>query len=430
VGADGRLKGRQRRLPTTIWSALAAVCFLFPAAVAMARDWTPISDSLCYREIPLTDQHRYHEGVMSAHWGHHLSHLVRTHTTGLWYVDDTGNDVNWTRYARYYQLVGDSTWVKRLVLQSEGRVQQNTASLASGDTLYTYGVDVEALAIVENLVDTRSTEASTRRIRSISANTNYIGAAISPSGRRIVWWTRVVNGGPCEWNYIHNDGAGWSPTIRTSIPGRTDFSYVVSTFADSNTLWVAGEALGGGGEEPWTYALGAGSVNIGQPMEDFQLLPGDNRCAADIWYNPDSGDLHLLGAGRDHTLTYYRTRPGELWPEVADTLSIKGGAHRASRFLCTADGGLCLAIATPTGLKLKYLSKSALRTRLDIDAAPTLDIHANVGFNRTQAIFPERPEYQTAPVGEFHFAYPGNDYDHARFLQYLQIRPIAPEGRR
>jgi flagellar hook capping protein FlgD len=242
-----------------------------------------------------------------------------------------------------------------------------------------------------------------------------------------------VNGGPCEWNYVLNDGTGWSSIVKTLIPERTDFSYVVATFVNDSTLWVAGEALGGGGDDPWTYALGAGRVVLGHSISDFAIMPGDNLTAADIWFNKRTGLLHLLGDGRNNELTYYhRTLDGQ-WPAVAETLSVSGGAYRASRFIDTPDDALYLALTTPTGLKLKQLNKNTFHGKADIDSAHTFDIHSKVGFNITHAIFPERPEFQTTPVGAINFAYPGNDYEFAKYLKHLEIRrtwPVTPEALR
>ena len=47
-----------------------------------------------YDSYQVTNQHRYQQGAVGGFWGHHLGHMVRTATQGLWYMDDTGNDVN------------------------------------------------------------------------------------------------------------------------------------------------------------------------------------------------------------------------------------------------------------------------------------------------------------------------------------------------
>jgi hypothetical protein len=412
-------------------SIMAVLWLLFITSTADAGDWTQISDSLRFRECTVTDEHRYDEAHMSGHWGHHLSHLIRTRTTGLWYVDDSGNDVMRTRNARYYQLVSDTTWIMRANIYSWGHIQQNTASLACGDTIYTYGVDIYGHGITENIVDTRTMTRRTGTIITIGSDTNYIGAVVSPSETRVVWWAKVVNGGPCEWNYTYNDGTGWSPVIKTLIPDYTDFSYVVATFVNDSTLWVAGEALGGGGGDPWTYALGSGRVMIGQPMDEFTILPGDNYTAADIWFNHRSGYLHVLGDGKGNELTYFNRTLGGEWPTIAETLSVSGGAYRASRFIDTPDDNLYLVLSTPSGLRLKQLNKNTFRSKADIDSARTFDIHASTGFSNTHAIFPERPEHQTTPVGAMNLVYPGNDYEFARYLKHLEIRrdwPTAAEA--
>ena len=128
-------------------------------------------------------QNRYQEGAVGGFWGHHLGHLVRTRTQGLWHVGDTGNDVNINPALLYSRLEGNR-WVQKLSLPNPATIQQNTATLALGDTLYTYGLNIIGGYIEEAVFDTRTNIGSyNRRIRTTGASTNYIGAALSPGGR-------------------------------------------------------------------------------------------------------------------------------------------------------------------------------------------------------------------------------------------------------
>ena len=414
---------------------------LFIAAIALGLSFLAAhAQAIEYRECTVTDQHRFEEGAMSGHWGHHLGHLVRTQNNGLWFADDSGNDVNVTGKVRYYQLTEDSVWVLRAEVDNYGTVQQNTASVAVGDTIFSYGVDISGPAIVEARLNTGTLESASRRVRYIASSTNYIGAVVSPRGERVVWWTEVVYGGsPSKWNYIFHRGDAWSDRLRASVYGYVDFSYVMATFVNDTTLFVAGEALKeiAGTTTTWEYALGVGKVKLGQPMTEFTVLPGANYTSRDIWYDRRNDAVHVLGDGAGGRLTCY-WRPVEgAWPDRADSVTVPETIWRGTRFLDGPDGRLYLVLSTPEGLKLKSIAKDSIGGPIPFDSLTTYDIHGNEGFDRVFAVFPERSEYQTAPVAGLNFAYPGNDYDYAHIVKHISLRmsdgewvPVRGHGER
>ena len=401
------------------------ICVML-AVLAGLSGASPPAAQVEYRECTITDQHRFQEGAMSGHWGHHLGHLVRTATNGLWFADDSGNDVNETETVRYYQLTGDTTWVFRAEVNNYGTVQQNTATVAVGDTLYSYGVDISGPALVQTWLKTTTMESRSHRFKYIDPSTNYIGAAVSPQGDRIVWWTQVVYGGsPCWWNYTYWNGTTWSQVIKTPITDFVDFSYVLATFSDDSTFHVAGEALGGSindGQTTWTYALGTGNVVLGHPMTDFEVLPGANLTACDIWFNDRTDDLHIIGNGVGGRLTYYHRHLDGTWPGRADSVGDPETIWRGTRFLDGPDGRLYLVLSTPDGLKLKSIAGDSISGPLPLDSLTTYDLPGDSGFNRVFAVFPERREYQTTPVAGLNFAYPGNDYDFSHIIHHMSLR--------
>lgn len=408
-------------------AALASLC----TSVARGQVSEPLPDSLTYRELQITNEHRFDStspGMMSGHWGHHLGHLLRTRTNGLWFVDDTGGDVYDTPTARYYQLGAEGAWSFRKQITNWGNVQQNTASVAVGDTIYTYGIAINGPALVENRLSTGTLAGTSRTVKTIAHSTNYIGAAVSPAGVRIVWWSNVVDGnGPSTWFYTYNDGGGWSPIISSTIPGHNDFSYVVVAFADDSTFWAAGEAIGGYLPN-WTYKLGVGRVVIGQTMTEFEVLPGSNYTACDIWCNPANGDVHVLGNGQAGNVTYYHRPDGGAWPDSALVVTDPPTIWRGTRFLDAPDGKLYIVLSTPDGLKLQFMERSRISGALNVDSLTTYGIHNNDGFNRVFAVFPERSQLQTTPVGGINFAYPGNDYAFSSIVKHIEIRRWDPVG--
>ncbi len=394
-------------------------CFVFVITVLAGAQSTAPPDSFLINEYQVTDHHRFEENVMSGHWGHHLPHLVRTETQGLWFADDSGNDVNKTPKVRYYQFDGDSIWALRKEITNLGTVQQNTATLAAGDTLFSYGIDIANKKLTENYLDTRTLDGSAHYIADLEANTNYIGAALSPSGKRIVWWTNVVNGnGPCSWFYIWYDGQNWSPVIESIIEGANDFSYVMVAFLDDSTFYAAGEAIGGYLPN-WTYRLAAAKIVLGHPISEFTILPGNNYTSCDIWTNPSNGDIHLLGNGQRANVTYYYKPKDQPWPQEADSIADPAVLYRGTRFIELPGGVLYLIMSTPTGLKFKYIPKDKYVGKIPFDSLTNYDIHNNPGFNFIFAVFPGRKEFQTAAIQGINFAYPGNDYDYCNIIKHI-----------
>jgi hypothetical protein len=407
------------------WTTLAAQDAMSAARNASTPQvWNQVAENLEYRELQVTNEHRFQRGVMSAHWGHHLGHLVRTRTNGLWFVDDTGNDVNITPRARYYQLVDDTAWVWRADITNGGTVQQNTASVAIGDTIYTYGIDIATPALVENWLNTQTLASGTKAIRYIVSNTNYIGAAVTPSGGRIVWWTNVVDGGgPASWYYTWHDGTRWKPMVTSSVPSN-DFSYVLIAWANDSTFYAAGEAVAGIAPN-WTYDLGAGKVVLGKPMSEFTSLKGTNYTASDLWVNPANGDLHILGDGGGKQTYYYRAA-GAPWPDSGAVLTNPVTIYRGTRFIEAPDGFLYLFLSTPTGSKFKRIDRNLITGKIPLDSLTTHDVHNTPGFNYTFALFPEVKTCQTTPVQGINFAYPGNDYDFGHIIRHFTVRKQWP----
>src|SRR5262245_34337246 len=50
--------------------------------------------SLTFSSSLINASHRYQPGAMYGGWGAHLGHLLRSSANELWFVDDSGNNVN------------------------------------------------------------------------------------------------------------------------------------------------------------------------------------------------------------------------------------------------------------------------------------------------------------------------------------------------
>ncbi len=413
------------------------VCALLLALIAGgATAGEPLPEHLAYHVTRVTEEHRYDStspGLMSGHWGHHLGRLVRTDGTGLWFVDDSGTDVNVSPKTRFYHLDADSVWRLKAEIENPGTIQQNTAAVAVRDTVFAYGLNIAGPSIVELWLDTRTMDTGSRVIRWTVSNTNYIGAAVSPRGERVVWWSKVVDcDAPTKWYYsFYRDGA-WSRNVASDVAAN-DFSYVIARFLNDTTFYAAGEAIGGCLPD-WTYALGVGKVVLGKPIADWAIMPGENLTSNDIWYNERDGSVHLLGNARGGNMTYYHLPAGGAWPDSARIVSDPTSIWRGTRFLDSRDGNLYLVLSTPNGLKLKSVAKDAIDGPLDIDAMPTYDLYREPGFDRIFALYVECRTLQTSNVLGVNFAFPGNDYDSCRVVKHVDLHnvdwvdPVAPRS--
>ena len=381
------------------------------------------SQEYSIKSYQVTDQHRFDKddpGLVGGFWGHHLGHMVRTSTQGLWYVDDTGTDVNKNPAINYHHFDGIK-WTLIKTLANPATIQQNTATLAVGDTIYTYGLNVVGGYIEEAIFDAKTNIAVyNRKIQSTGSNTNYIGAALSPNGTRVVWWTKVdYNGGPSDWVYIYTKGGVWNPNaIVTKIPGN-DFSYVFASFLNDSVFYVGGEVPSGIAPN-WTYEVGAGKVVLGSPISGFTKMKGSNTAVNDLWVNRVNGDAHLFSYGSYGTIGYFYKPANGVWSDSINFLEV--GSLSRWRFIDSPDGNLYL-ILSQGGFKFIVIPKNTINGKISITGLPVIPINNDDGFTGSYAIWPEVREYQTTPVGGINFAYPGNDYSYSNLLRHVVIAP-------
>jgi hypothetical protein len=398
------------------------------------------SQEYSIKSYQMTNQHRFQTAVAGGFWGHHLGHMVRTNTQGLWYVDDTGNNGSRNPAINYHHFDG-MKWTLMKTLTNPSTIQQNTATIAVGDTIFSYGINIlgggyvegnyimGGINIEEAVYDTKTGNATyNRKIRFVPppdtipenyGGYNYIGAAVSPSGTRVVWWTMAVDkGGPSKWLYMFNTGGGWSNTIISNIPDNA-FSYVFSSFVNDSVLYVGGE-LPGGYAPNWTYGVGAGKIVLGNPMSNFTKMKGLNIAVNDIWVNRSNGDVHLFPYGPYGTIGYFYKPANGVW---TDTVSLIGNSTVGRwRFIDSPDGNLYL-IMSQSGFKYMIIPKNNITGKINFTGLPIIPINNDDGFTASYAIWPEVKEFQTAPVGGINFAYPGNDYSYSNILRHVEMTP-------
>jgi hypothetical protein len=277
------------------------------------------------------------------------------------------------------------------------------------DTIYSYGVDIVGRRIVESYYDTDSGVGNSSYLPFVLAPaSNYIGAAVSPSGARIVWWTQVTDGRG-KFHYTYNTGSGWRRVISSSVNGYHGAAYVTIAFKDNSNFTLQAELIRGQPQD-WTFRSAVADGRLGKPISRWVLLPGkrpnNTMSPNDIWINPVSKDSHALTYTYNNDTAYYYRRKNGSWTGPLYTFP---AVYRA-RFIASDDGNLYMVYGkSGEGLKIVAVSEREIEGRpinwrkLPVKPIPTLD-----GYDDIYAIYPESSAYQNNPVRGINFAAVGS----------------------
>jgi hypothetical protein len=303
----------------------------------------------------ITQAHRAVPGKMFGGWGPHLGHLVRRPGGELWFVDDacdaapaqgTPCDVDRNGRLDAFRL-GPGGWERRAQLTLPAGVQQNTGTIATEGALESYGIDVVASRVVGCRLspETPGSWACSNLPLLFPASTNYVGAAISPDGWKVVWATTVVDGGGGAFHWMVDYGGGWNGPRTGRLEGFNDASYVNVAFgggAKKNQL-VAFAQLVSGRAPAWTFrgAVAEGDAASNQPLA-FSVLPpsGADPIAStnDVVIDPVTNDAHLVARSEGGAAVFYSRPAGGAWSGAVGAIP---ETYRA-RFVQLADGRLVL----------------------------------------------------------------------------------------
>ena len=360
----------------------------------------------------ITSEHRFVPDAMFGGWGPHLGHLVRVER------ESAGSDLYWSDDLCSQEVTGDcdvavnrrvgimrrdvGAWTTVATVVLPTGVQQNTATLATGETLRVFGVDTAASRIVECLVDVHGGTSDCSQIPiEIGPSANYIGAALSPLGPRFVWWTNVADGGGGSFSYIVEYTLGWNgprsgpvggyndcayahAAFRTDGSGMTFFCQVITGWAPSWSFsTLVGDAVGSDVPISWTNALAAAD---GDPVMSTN----------DLWLDGTTQDTHLIARTEGGAAAYYfRPRDGT-W---TGALFVEPASYRA-RWIATNDLVALVSGPASGGLRLRQVPRSTVvaGTPLELDMAPVYDIVLPDGFGRVIAIYPLAATYQSVEV--------------------------------
>lgn len=363
----------------------------------------------------VTHRHRFVPGSMFGGWGPHLGHLVRA-GGALFFVDDVCSqagsasdlplcDVDDNHTIGVHRLTEDG-WVLLAVMNPPGVVQQNTATIASADgtRLHTYGVDSGASTVVEcTFVIASGAHACAALPIATGPFANYVGAAVSPLGHRMVWWTGVVDGGGGSFHFVVDYGGGWNGPRSGGAAGYNDASYVNLAFDPAGSAFTLHAQLVGGLAPNWTFhgATGSGDLAVAAPVTfatDLAAVEGDAMSSTnDVWIDPD-GDTHLLARSAAGKLVYFHRPVGGTFSPVS-----WWDATFRGRFVPFADRlavvfgpngqGLRLVASTPADVAstgpVPWSSREERALDLPAELAP--------GFSSIFAIYPAAPPTSLEP---------------------------------
>lgn len=359
----------------------------------------------------ITDANR-HYVEMHGGWGPHLRAPMMDGLGTLWFAYDGGPSVLQNTTIQYARL-GRDGW-STVASQAHGAgVQQNSAHVLRGDFVMTYSVNPQQAVLEECYFDTTDYAVAACNTIAIGGpyatppNSNYVGAALGPGGATVVWFTVVgAGGGAGQFVYTADYGGGWNGPTVTGLPGFNDYSYVRASFRAANQLAIVGEAYVGAFPDG-SYTVGVSDVTLGSGVAFDVLGPGarpvEVGSPADIWVDPDHGDVHAL-AHAGGVVTYFHRPAGASWADHATPVATLPETYRA-RFLHVLGGPLVLARGSSSGAGIEVRWAERDGSPIDWGAAQSLDVALDErGFGSPSAIYAMQPHYQTVPVSELHFA--------------------------
>lgn len=359
----------------------------------------------------ITTTHRAIPGVMFGGWGPHLGHLVRRPNGELWFVDDACDakgasvcDVNVNRRLDAFRLTATG-WEKRASVALPAGVQQNTGTIVTADGFAMYGIDTVASRPVEcTLVPTTLASSCTTVPIALPKSTNYVGAAIAPSGTKMVWATTVAEGGG-SFHWMANYGGGWNGPRSGPVGGYNDASYInVAFYGGARKNEVALHAQLVSGLAPnWSFFGAVGSVDTttSDPVS-FAVLAAAPvadpiESTNDVLVDETTNDTHVLARTKSGAAAYFFRPDGGAWSAA---LAVIPASYRA-RLVHLADGRIVLVRSrNGAGLALRI---SAPMTRsaghpIDWPLLPDLPVALPAGYANLYAIYTESASYaRTAP---------------------------------
>lgn len=348
-------------------------------------------------------------------WGAQAGHLVRMADDSLWFVDDTGRNASVDPALNYYRFNAGS-WTKVASLTLLPTIQQNTASIANGSYIYTYGVNIAQQVIEECYLSTKN--PAVRACNNLSfpaAASNYIGATIGPDGTRVVWWTTTSTTVGGRWNYIYTTKSGWVGPITSTAGGYQDFSYALGRLDTGGRFELVGSAAKGLGGAAVGYASLYGSTTLGKPVTNWQVVAATGL-GSDIVFDQAGGTHALVWDATSKTTKYfYKPKGGKIaaQPYTWNTSNkMRFALTKNTLYLLVPD-----LSATSTTMLVKSVPFASVTGPIDWNAAEAASVPIQKGIG-TVAIYPESPSYSITSPSTLGFVI--NGFNAQGSLYYVQ----------
>jgi len=358
-----------------------------------------------YSSNIIITEHRYDPVAMFGGWGQHLGHLVKTSDDELWFIDDTENNVSINPAIVYYKFENNE-WVYIKESPTIGNVQQNLGSISVDNMIYSYGNDINNSKLEECSFDSKTYLGECKYLDfTINRSTNYIGAAVTKLGKKIVWWTQVIPGAG-KFNYVYNLGNGWK-MITGNVPGYNDAGYVTIDFEDESNFVMNAELLTGTPPK-WNYFSAFGNGVLGNPINKWTIAPAFNGINAaspnDIWINPINKDIHAFSYTSSGTTYYYKKKNDSSYkPLYFFPHAYRLRVIDANNYLYVFYGDY------DTGLKIIKIPKNDITNEIIFDNYETMIINLPPEYKSIVGIYPEKQCFQTANVTEVNLALVSNE---------------------
>jgi hypothetical protein len=426
--------GRDALLSRDAFAAPDSTAFVPSDASSDAPNDTPAFDTgprpLRVVTEPITSAHRFVPGRMFGGWGPHLGHLVRS-AGALYWVDDLCDqdvpgdcDVNVNRRVGVFRREA-SGWTRIGTMPLTG-IQQNTAALAHADGLRTYGVDVTTSRLVEcTFVLASGASACATLPFPLGPNANYVGAARSPRGALVVWWTNVVDGGGGSFSYLVDYGGGWNGPRTGPIGGYNDCAYAHAAFAPTTQAMTFFGQVVSGSAPAWTFSTLVGEASLATtdaPAWASALTspPADSIASTnDLFIDDRTGDAHLLARSTAGAVVYYHRPESGSWSSP----SVVAAATYRARWLVTESSVAIISGPNTGGLELRRFARADLvrGAALPIASAAIETIALPSGFGAVLALYPEAAVTQADAVGGMSFGVVGAGRENEAL--YVAIEP-------
>ncbi|MGB1276033.1 MAG: hypothetical protein ACPG77_09810, partial [Nannocystaceae bacterium] len=297
-------------------------------------------------------------------------------------------------------------------------VQQNAASVILGPTIYSYGVNIGQNYLEECYLHTGNLQHACNailisgQVYTTPPSSNYVGAAAHEGTTRIVWWTRVGQGGGTgDWLYTYNFGGGWNGPVVTPLNGGNDFAYVHAAFTSPGSVAMVGQLYFG--QYPnGHYGAAVSEFSLGEVPVLVALEAGEPGVemlsSADLWIDPASGSQHVVARDDQGGTRYYFKPSDAMWEQHSLPLHTFPTTFRA-RFLRAEGGDLWLARGdTNGGLEMLRVPEADPKLAIAWESAEAVVVEPpSPGFAPPSAIYVESASYQTTPVTELNLAYCG-----------------------